>query len=188
MSFAHCDASVVYEGASVGLVPGEGNDNEAPPTQTGRIWFLRSCVGLAFALWSTALAQPLAEITGHCSDTHDWGVIQTNQVYPFTTGHAPPWASWFVGLTFLAIIMAGVAVGTLSFEDKGARLLADGLSFAVGLWCFFGGVSSVLRLVFPGTTGDGCTPSHVTPLAGTWLIWIAMALLGVVVRTDTTIK
>jgi hypothetical protein len=178
-------------GAPVGLIPGQGNDNESPPTETGHVWFFRSCVGLAFALWSTALAAPLANITGHCSGGRDWGVIQTNEVYPFTTGQAPSNASWFVSGTFLAIIMAGVAVGTLTFEDKGARNLAGGLSFTVGLWCFFVGLGSVATVLgLQNLQRDaGCTPSNITPLAGMWLIWIAMALLGLVAtRADYSIK
>jgi hypothetical protein len=75
----------------VGLMQGQGDDGETPPTQTGHIWFLRSCVGLGFMLWSSSLSQPLAYLTGHCSG-RDWGVLQTIDAYPFSIEKAPDWA------------------------------------------------------------------------------------------------
>ncbi|MEU1993539.1 hypothetical protein ABZ511_03730 [Nocardia gamkensis] len=136
-------------------------------------------MGLAFMLWSSSLSNPLAYLTGRCSG-RDWGVLQTIDAYPFSIEKAPDWAGVFVGGEFLAIIAAAVAVGTLSSENAGTRTFGGAVSMVVGAWCVFVGTVSLVLVFFSGQPDPGCTPDHITPLVGLWLIWIAMALLAVV--------
>ncbi|MFF3225761.1 hypothetical protein ACFYV7_23395 [Nocardia suismassiliense] len=142
------------------LVPG-GSGEETPREMKFDIRLLRWCVGLAAALWAAALTQPLADFTDS-----DWGVVQTIRVYPFDSGQAPGAARLFVWGAFLAIVGAGVAVGTLSSQDKGIRKFGGVLAFTVFTWCFFGAI-----LFFSTFTG--------TVLAGMWLILISILMLFV---------
>ncbi|WP_186818202.1 hypothetical protein [Nocardia ninae] len=146
-------------GGVLELVPGDSGEEQKPRGLKIHIRFLRSCVGLALALWAAALTQPLADFTGS-----SWGVIWTIQVYPFWSGEAPGAASLFVCGAFLAIAGAGVAVGTLTSQDEGIRKFGGVLAFTVFNWCFFGAT-----FFFSAFTG--------TVLAGMWLILISILML-----------
>ncbi len=112
-------------------------------------------------LWAAALTQPLADFTDS-----GWGVIRTIQVYPFKSGEAPGAASLVVCGAFLAIVGAGVSVGTLSSQDGIIRKFGGVLAFTVFTWCFFGAI-----LFFSTFTG--------TLLAGMWLILLSILMLFV---------
>lgn len=162
------------------LIPNQDHRNitGGPANETGHLWFLRACVGLSFTLWSAATSQPLAKIS------NGWGTLPTSLVYPLASAPPPSssaeaiphdmwvWASWFVCGTFVAIIAAGVAVGTLASHDRSTRGFGDNLQWLVKLWCFLGGGLS-LGVVFDPPEGANTT----TPLAGMLLIWLSLAVL-----------
>lgn len=151
----------------MGLVPGMGKDNERPPNMSAHLWFIRSLVGLAFTLWSVALANPLLKF-------NNWSVpVQTNQIYPLQVGRAPPACSVFVDATIVAIVAVGIASGAAAIDNEDVRKLASFLISAAGFWCAIGGLLSA-DYVFGSHKGW-----HATPLTGVWLIWGAMGVLGI---------
>ncbi|MCM6778413.1 hypothetical protein NDR87_32945 [Nocardia sp. CDC159] len=72
----------------------------------------------------------------------------------------------FVGGTFLAIIAAGIAVGTLSSHDARIRGYGGVLALYVFIWCGYGG------FIFLSSFDAG------TPLTGMWMILTANLLLA----------
>ncbi|WP_280407811.1 hypothetical protein [Nocardia brasiliensis] len=143
----------------------EGSSDEATSRdEPGRFWFLRSCVGLAFALWAGALTQPLADFTDG-----GWEFVRTKEVYPFGEVWAPFQAVVFVGGTFLAVIVTGTVLAMHSSRGAYTRAYGGVLAFHLFLWCGY----CVVFLVQSFDAG--------TPLAGLWMILLANLLLGVAV-------
>ncbi|WP_280441031.1 hypothetical protein [Nocardia brasiliensis] len=148
-------------------IPEDSSDEAKPRDEPGRFWFLRSCVGLAFALWAGALTQPLADFTDG-----GWEFIRTQEVYPFGEVRSPVQAVVFVGGTFLAVIAAGIILGMHSSRGEYTRAYGGVLAFLLLLWCGYG----VVFLVHSFDAG--------TPLAGVWMIVLANLLLGVAVSAS----
>ncbi|GAB2744923.1 hypothetical protein [Kitasatospora kifunensis] len=106
-------------------------------------------------------------------------MIATNQVYPLVSGKTPWQCSALVSITFLAIIAAGIGVGTLSSHDAGTKSFGDFLRTLAAGWGGVGGLITAFYVFTPNvnsTTGHPYTHMSITPLAGTWLVWLAMGL------------
>ncbi|KIA65976.1 hypothetical protein [Nocardia vulneris] len=145
-------------------IPESSSDDEAPRDEPGRFWFLRSCVGLAFALWAVALTQPLADFTDG-----GWKFVRTREVYPFGEVRAPIQAVVLVGGTLPAVVVAGTVLGMHSSRGEYTRAYGGVLAFLLTLWCSYC-VAILVRSFDAGT-----------PLAGLWMIVLANLLLGVAV-------